>query len=75
MQQSSKLAERTRLETQVSIVKWQSGVTSRFLTESDKGTAALPTVRDPQKERERERDLDFLPKDTMNSNSNSKAGH
>ena len=59
---SSKLAECTRLETWVFSVKWQSNVTSRFLTESDKGTDAQPTVIKPGKEKER--DLD-RPEDTI----------
>ena len=42
---SSKLAEHTRLETQVFKVKLQSSVTPRFLTESDKGTDVQPTVK------------------------------
>ena len=63
MRRSSKLAERTRLETWVFIVKWQSNVTSRFLTESDKGTDAQPTVIKSWKEKER--DLDFRPEDTI----------
>ena len=63
MRRSSKLAERTRLETWVFIVKWQPNVTSRFLTESDKGTDAQPTVIKSWKEKER--DLDFRPEDTI----------
>ena len=51
MRRSSKLAERTRLETWVLKAKWQSSVTPRFLKESDKGTDA--------------RDLDFRPEDTI----------
>ena len=39
-----KLAERTRLETWVFMVKWQSSVTPRFLTESDKGKDSQTTV-------------------------------
>ena len=58
-----KLAERTRLETWVFMVKWQSSVTPRFLTESDKGTDAQPTVIKSRKEKER--DLDFRPEDTI----------
>ena len=54
MRRSSKLGERTRLETWVFIVKWQPNVTSRFLTESDKGTDAQPTVIKSGKEKERE---------------------
>ena len=38
MRRTSKLAERTRLETLVFMVKWQSSVTPRFLTD------AQPTV-------------------------------
>ena len=48
-----KLAERTRLETWVFMVKWQSSVTPRFLTESDKGTDAQATVTKSGKEKER----------------------
>ena len=44
-------------------VKWQSNVTPRFLTESYKGTDALPTVIESEKEKER--DLDFPPEDTV----------
>ena len=62
MRRSSKLAEHTRLETQVFKVKLQSSVTPRFLTESDKGTDAQPTVIKPGKEKER--DLD-RPEDTI----------
>ena len=53
------------METWVFIVKWQSDVTPRFLTESDKGTDALPTVTESRKKRERERDLKILSKDTI----------
>ena len=63
MWRSSKLAERTRLDTWVFMVKWQSSVTPRFLTESDKGTDELPTVIESGKEKER--DLDFRPDDTI----------
>ena len=65
MRQSLKLAERTRLETWVFMVKCQSSVTvkPRFLTESDKGTDELPTVIESGKEKER--DLDFRPDDTI----------
>ena len=63
MRRSSTLAERTRLETWVFIVKWQSNVTPRFLTESDKATDASPTVIESWKDKER--DLDFRPKDTI----------
>ena len=42
-----------------------SSVTPRFLTESDKGPDALPTVTESGKERERERDLKILSKDTI----------
>ena len=42
------------METWVFIVKWQSNVTPRFLTESDKGTDAQPTVIKSGKEKERE---------------------
>ena len=41
MRLGSKLAERTILEIWVFMVKWQSSVTPRFLTESDNGTGAL----------------------------------
>ena len=51
------------METWVFIVKWQSSVTPRFLTESDKGTDAQPTVIKSGKEKER--DLDFRPEDTI----------
>ena len=51
------------METWVFSVKWQSNVTSRFLTESDKGTDAQPTVIKSAKEKER--DLDFRPEDTI----------
>ena len=50
-----KLAERTRLETWVFMVKWQSSVTPRFLIESDKGTEAQPTAIKSGKEKKRER--------------------
>ena len=63
MRRSSKLAERTGLETWVFIVKWQSNVTPRFLTESDKGTDAQPTVI--KSGQEKERNLDFRPEDTI----------
>ena len=63
MRRSSKLAEHTRLETQVFKVKLQSSVTPRFLTESDKGTNAQPTVIKSGKEKER--GLDFRPEDTI----------
>ena len=63
MRRSSKLAERTRLETWVFIVKLQISVSPRFLTESDKETDALPTVIESGKEKER--DLDFRPEDTI----------
>ena len=63
MRQSSKLAEHTRLETWVFIVKWQSIVTPKFLTESDKGTDAQLTVIKSWKEKER--DLDFPSEDTI----------
>ena len=56
------MAERTRLEIWVFIVKWQSSVAPSFLTESDKGTDALRTVIESWKERER--DLGFRPEDT-----------
>ena len=39
------------METWVFIVKWQTNVTSRFLTESDKGTDAQPTVIKSGKEK------------------------
>ena len=45
------------------VIKWQSGVTPRLLTESDKGTDAQPTVTEIGKETER--DLNFLPGDTI----------
>ena len=45
------------------VIKWQSGVTPRLLTESDKGTDAQPTVIKSWKEKER--DLDFRPEDTI----------
>ena len=51
------------METWVFMVKWQSSVTPRFLTESDKGTDAQPTVM--KSRREKERDLDFRPEDTI----------
>ena len=35
------------------MVKWQASVTPRFLTESDKGTDAQPTVIKSGKEKER----------------------
>ena len=57
------LAERTRLETWVFIVKRQSNITPRFLIKSDKGTDAQPTVM--KSRREKERDLDFRPEDTI----------
>ena len=63
MRRSSKLAERTRLETMVFMVKWQSSVTPRFLTESDKGTYAQPTVL--KSGDEKERGLDFRHEDTI----------
>ena len=62
MRRSSKLAER-RLETWVFTVKWQSSATPRFLTESDKGTYAQPTVIKSGKEQGR--DLDFQPEHTI----------
>ena len=63
MQWSSKLAEHTRLETWVFIVKRQSNITPRFLIKSDKGTDAQPTVLKSGKEKER--DLDFQPEDMI----------
>ena len=58
------LAEHTRLEMWVFMVKWQPSVTPRFfLTESDMGTDALPIVTDSGNKEER--DLDFLPEDTI----------
>ena len=63
MRRSSKLAERTRLEKWVIMVKWQSSVAPRFLAESDKGTNAQPTVIKSGKEKER--DLDFRLEDTI----------
>ena len=45
------------------MVKWQLCVTPRFLTESDKGTDAQPTVIKSGKEKER--DLDFRLEDTI----------
>ena len=59
MRRSLKLAELTKLETWVFMVKWQPSVTPRFLTESDKGTDAQPTVI--KSGNEKERDLDFRP--------------
>ena len=56
MRRSSKLAERTRLETWVFNVKWQSNVTPMFLTEPDKGADTG---------KEKERDLDFRPEDPI----------
>ena len=50
------------METWVFIVKWQSNVTPRFLTESDKGTDAQFTVI--KSGQEKERDLGFRPEDT-----------
>ena len=41
------------------MVKWQSRVAPRFLTDSDNGADAVPTVTESWKEEER--DLDFLP--------------
>ena len=61
MRRSSKLAEHTRLETWVFIVKWQSNVTPKFLTQSDKGTDAQSTVVKSGMEK----DLDFRPEDTI----------
>ena len=61
MRRSSKLAERTRLETWVFTVKWQSNVTPKFLTQSDKGTDAQSTVVKSGMEK----DLDFRPEDTI----------
>ena len=58
----AKLAECTKLETWVFMVKWQSNVTPGFLTESDKETDAQLTVIKSGKEKER--DLDFQPEDT-----------
>ena len=63
MRRSSKLAECTRLETWVFTVRWQASVTTRFLTESDKGPDELPTVTESGKEKQR--DLHFLPEDTI----------
>ena len=63
MRRSSKLAERTRLETWVFIVKSQTNVTPRFLTESNKGTDAQSTVIKSGKEKVI--DLDFRPEDTI----------
>ena len=45
------------------MVKWQSSVTPRFLTESDKATDAPPTLIESGKEKER--DLDFQPEDMI----------
>ena len=42
-----------------------SGVTRRFLTESDMETDALPTVIESGSEKEEERGLDFLPQDII----------
>ena len=63
MRRSSKLAEHTRLETWVFTVKWQSSVTPKFLTESDKETDAQPTAIKSGKWKER--DLDFRPEDMI----------
>ena len=60
---ATKYNERTRLETWVFMVKWQSSVTSRFLAESEKETDALST--DIASRKEKERDLHFLPEDTI----------
>ena len=51
------------METWVFIVKWQSDIKPRFLTESDKGTDAQPTAIKSGKEKEG--DLDFRPEDTI----------
>ena len=52
------------MKTWVFIVKWQSNVTPRFLTESDKGLIdAQPTVIKSGKETER--NLDFRLEDTI----------
>ena len=51
------------------MVKWQSGVTSRFLTESDKGTDAPFTVTESGKEKER--DLKFPPEDKIKASVSS----
>ena len=51
------------METWDFIVKWQSSVTPRFLTESDKAADALPTAIESGKEKEK--DLDFRPEDTI----------
>ena len=56
MRLSSKLDERTRLETWVFMVRWRSSVTPRFLTLSEKGTDALHTVTESWKEEPRYRD-------------------
>ena len=52
-----------QLGDMVFIVKWQSSVTPRFFTESDKGTDAQPTVIMSGKEKER--DLDFRPENVI----------
>ena len=46
------------------MVKWQSSVTPRFLTESDKGKDSQTTVIKSGKEKKK-RDLDFRPEDTI----------
>ena len=53
------------METWVFTVKWKYNQkkTPRFLTESDKGTDAQPTVIKSGKEKERE--LDFRPDDAV----------
>ena len=51
------------METMVFMVEWQSSVTPRFLTESDKGTDAQPTVI--KSGQEKERNLDFRHEDTI----------
>ena len=51
------------METWVFIVKWQSDIKPRFLTETDKATDARSTVIDSRKEKQR--DLDFRPEDTI----------
>ena len=55
MRRSSKLAERTRLETWVFIVKWQSDETPKFLTKSDKGTNVQLTVIKPGKKKKKKK--------------------
>ena len=51
MRRSSKLAVRTTLRTWVFKDRWQSRVTPKFLTVSEKGTDALPISKDSGIER------------------------